>query len=117
MASFEILGIIATVGTTGAWYGVDQIAQTTVSCMAQEGGYASNCANLVSTWESASKTTVIVTTGDGAGSAPVAYGSPVSVSMSRDVNWGLVTLTVSSKATAISTYLPGSGQATTYVSP
>lgn len=117
MAGFEILGIVATVGTTGAWYGVDQLAQTTVSCMAQEGGYASNCAGLVSTWESASKTTVTVATSDGAGSAPVAYGSTVSVLMSRDVNWGVVTLTVSSKATAISTYLPGSGPEATYVSP
>ena len=114
---FEVLGIVATVGTTGAWYGVDQLAQSTASCMAQQGGYSTGCAAIVGNWESKSRTAVLVTTPDGPGAAPVAYGSLVTVTVRRGVNWSLVTLQVSSTATAVSTYLPGSGPVVTYVSP
>ncbi len=117
MAGFEILAIVATIGTTGAWYGVDQLAQSTASCMAQQGGYSTSCAAIVANWESASKTGVTVVTNDGSGTAPVDYGGTVSITMSRDVNWGLVSLPVTSKAIAVSTYLPGSGPAVNYTSP
>lgn len=117
LAGFEILGIVATVGTTGAWYGVDQLAQSAASCMAQQGGYSSSCAAIVANWESATKTPVVVATNDGPSTAPVAYGGTVSITVSRNVNWGLVTLGISSKAVAVSTYLPGSGPAVTYVTP
>lgn len=116
MAGFEILAIVATIGTTGSWQAVDQLTQTTAACMAMEGGYASHCKALISTWESANGIHVTVLTPDGLGSAPVNYGQLVTIEISRSVNWGVVSLPVSSKATAISTYLVGSGPSATYVS-
>lgn len=101
-----------------AWYGVDQLAHTVSSCMAQEGGYTTDCARMVATWENANHgVAVSVSTPDGAGNAPIPWGQTVTVTVQRDVGWSFITIPLTSQAADVSTYLGTTAPQATYTNP
>lgn len=114
----EIFGIIVVVGTMGSWYGIDQLAHTTSACVAAEGGYTTDCNGLVTKWQSLQHApSLSVETPDGIGVAPISWGQPVEVTVSRTVIWGLVTFKISAQATDISSYIAGTAPQVTYTVP